>query len=130
MTAKANLAIMEKMERFTLMFIAIMFLANTFAVSAWAKPCINMDINMASSTQQVMDMSNIPCHEDKEEKSPTKHCDGVCLCLHASIHQTPILNDNSAINAPIINAARLFNKTDNPASMATAPPRRPPKTNS
>lgn len=116
------------MKRFILMFVAVMFFANTFAVSAWAKPCVNMD--MQPSIEKAADMGDMPCHGDKQEKSPTQHCDGVCLCLHASIHQTPVLSDSAFIKAPIIETARLFNKAERPASMATAPPRRPPKYNS
>lgn len=116
------------MKRFILMFVAVMFLANTFAVSAWAKPCMNID--MASSVEQTMDMGDMPCHEDKEQKSPTNHCDGVCLCLHVSINQTPTLNDNSYLSIPIIKDQKLFSQNEHAASMSTAPPRRPPKTNS
>lgn len=116
------------MKRFILMFVAVMFLANAFAVSAWAKPCMNMD--MASSNQQTMDMSDMPCHEDKEQKSPTKHCDGVCLCLHVSINQTPVLYDQASLDMPLGQSERLVAKNERVASMATAPPQRPPKTNS
>jgi len=103
----------------------MMFLANTFAVSAWAKPCVNMD--MSSPSQQMVDSSDMPCHEGNEQKTPTKHCDGVCLCLHVSINQIPILNDSSDLDVPIIQTDKLINKSDRVASMATAPPRRPPK---
>lgn len=116
------------MKRFILILTAIMFLANAFAVSAWAKPCINMDT--ASSSQQTMEMGDMPCHEDKKQKSPTKHCDGVCLCFHVSINQTPIINNNIALYAPLGNTERLFDKNERVASTATAPPQRPPKTNS
>ena len=116
------------MKRFILMFVAIMFLANTFAVSAWAKPCMNLD--MKPSVQQSMNMSNTPCHEDKEPQSPNKHCDGICLCVHVSINQTPTLNDNSYLNIPIVKSQKLLNQNERVASMATSPPQRPPKTNS
>ena len=116
------------MKRFILIFVAVMFLANTFTVSAWAKPCINMD--MASSSQQAMDMEGMPCHDDKEPKSPNKHCDGVCLCLHVSINQTPTLSDNSYLSIPIVKNQKLLNHNEHAASMSTAPPRRPPKLNS
>mgnify|MGYP000300709219 CR=1 FL=1 len=128
MTCLTNLVIMVDMKRFILMFTAIMFLANAFAVSAWAKPCINMD--MASSSQQAMDIGDMPCHEDKEQKSPTKHCDGVCLCLHVSINQTPVLNDQASLDVPLGQSERLNAANERVASMATAPLRRPPKSNS
>lgn len=117
---------MVKMKRFILMFVAVMFLANTFAVSAWAKPCVNMD--MASSSQQMNNMADMPCHEDMDkEQTPTKHCDGVCLCFHVSINQTPVLNDMATFGLPDTQKEQLFNKDERVASMATAPPSPPPK---
>lgn len=114
------------MKRFILMFTAIMFLANAFAVSAWAKPCVNM--NEPSSMVQTMDMGEMPCHEKQgEQKSPTKHCDGVCLCFHASINQTPVLNNQTSLDMPLGQSERLASKNEHVASMVTAPPRRPPK---
>lgn len=117
------------MKRFILMFTAIMFLANAFAVSVWAKPCVNM--NEPSSMTQTMDMDDVPCHEKKDEqKSPTKHCDGVCLCFHASINQTPVLNNQASLDMPLGQSERLIAKNEHVASLATAPPRRPPKSTS
>jgi hypothetical protein len=124
---------MVNMKRFILMFTAVMFLANTFAVSAWAKPCINMD--MSSSTQETMAPGDMPCHESmkdgqNEKKPDTKHCDGVCLCFHVSINQTPILNDASKLDFPAMQSESVLSQNERVASMSTAPPRRPPKTNS
>lgn len=117
---------MVNMKRFILMFTAIMFLANAFAVSAWAKPCVSM--NEPSSMAQAMDMGDMPCHEKQDEqKSPTKHCDRVCLCFHASINQTPVLNNQTSLDMPLGQSERLSLKNERIASMATAPPRRPPK---
>ena len=121
------------MKCFILMFTAIMFLANTYAVSAWAKPCMNMDIQ--SSKAEIMAKSDMPCHESMkggqdEQKSPTKHCDGVCLCFHASINQTPVLNNSASLDIPSDQFERLITKNEHVASFATAPPRRPPKSTS
>ncbi|MBI1302039.1 MAG: hypothetical protein GC137_10380 [Alphaproteobacteria bacterium] len=118
------------MKRFILMFTAIMFLANAFAVSAWAKPCVNM--NEPLSMAQAMDMGDMPCHDamkdgQDEKKIPTKHCDGVCLCFHASINQTPVLNNQAGLDIPLGQSERLIVKNERVASMATAPLRRPPK---
>ena len=115
---------MEKMNRFILMFVAVMFLANTFTVSAWAKPCINMD--MASSSQ-TMAMGDMPCHEDSEQKSPAKHCDGLCLCLHVAMSQIPIVTYNINLKVPAVSADRVISENDQITTQATAPPRRPPK---
>lgn len=118
------------MKRIILMFIAVMFLANTMTVSAWSKPCMNM--NAPSSSAKVVQMEDMPCHEDmkkeqNEQQSPTKHCDGLCLCFHVSINQTPVLNDTTSLDTPLNKSERLTTKNERVASMATAPPRRPPK---
>lgn len=117
---------MAIMKHFILMFTAIMFLANAFAVSAWAKPCVNM--NEPSSMTQMMDMGDMPCHEKQDEqKSPTTHCDGICLCFHVSINQTPVLNNQISLDMPLGQSERLISKNEHVASFATTPPRRPPK---
>lgn len=129
MTVYPNAVIMVTMKRFILMFAAIMFLANAFAVSAWAKPCVN--INSTQISAEMTDMSDMPCHEGgDEQKSPVQHCDGLCLCLHASINQTPVLNDGFAFNAIMLHSERLSIENERVASMSSAPPRRPPKLNS
>ena len=121
---------MVNMKRFILMFTAIMFLANTYAVSAWAKPCMNMDVQ--PSAAETMAKGDMPCHDamkdgQDKQKSPTKHCDGVCLCFHASINQTPVLNNQTSLDMPLGQSERLASKNEHVASMVTAPPRRPPK---
>jgi hypothetical protein len=113
---------MKEMKRFILMFVAIMFFANTYAVSAWAKPCVN---NAAPSISQ--GMSNMPCHDGGEQENTAKHCDGLCLCAHAAISQTPILSDNLDLYVPISSTERLGAHNEPLTSMAATPPRRPPK---
>ena len=68
-----------------------MFFANTMVVSAWAKPCMMSETEMSQSA----DMEEVPCHEENknETQDPLNHCDGVCLCLHVSVSQTPVLSD-------------------------------------
>lgn len=99
MTLLPNYSIMVNMKRFSIVFLMVMFLANTVVVSAWAKPCMMNDTEMTEMSQK-FDMGDMPpCHEEnKSEKqdsqqSNTNHCEGVCLCLHVSITQTPVLSD-------------------------------------
>lgn len=128
---------MMNMKHFILMFVAVMFLANTVALSAWAKPCIN--IGMSSSSQHMANMDEMPCHENTNEdinkdtnnqqKPATQHCDGLCLCFHVSINQTPVLSDMVNIDMPHTQKDRLLDQVKRFASMATAPPSPPPKRN-
>lgn len=86
------------------------FLANTVIVSAWAKPCLNsgaMDVPMQSQSMidhSDMGMPNMPCEDmqQNQDQNDTQHCDGVCLCLHVSMHQSPTLNTSSPLSVPII----------------------------
>jgi hypothetical protein len=119
---------MEKMKHFILIFTAVMFLANTFAVSAWAKPCMKMD--MSSMVAMADDADTPPCHEQQDQQKTAKHCNGVCLCLHAAISQTPTLSDGVTFDKPLLKTERVFKSQADVASMATAPPKRPPKQNS
>lgn len=114
------------MKCFVFVFTVITLLANTVAVSAWAKPYVNM-----SAPSSVAETVEMICHEKQNEpKSPTTHCHGVCLCFHASIAQTPILGDNSALNVPLGHLERFFIENHRVQSMAIAPPQRPPKSDS
>lgn len=110
------------MKHFILMFTVIVFLANIFAISAWAKPCNTL--NDISPMLNTMSMEDIPCHEEQEQ---TQHCDGICLCLHTCINQTSVLNSQNNIEIPPSKSERLAIKNVSVASIATAPPRRPPK---
>lgn len=71
-----------------------------------------------------------PCHEQQGQQKTAKHCNGICLCLHAAISQTPTLSDGVSLNIPVIKVDRVFTSQARVASMATAPPKRPPKQNS
>ncbi len=116
------------MKKFIWLFVITMFLANTIAVSAWAKPCIGQD-SMAMSQEVTMD-SDMPCHEKaekKDTKDTTKHCDGVCLCLHVSISQTPIFSSSDSVTAPEIGYVSFFDSQNAVVSHKTSPPLRPPK---
>lgn len=116
------------MKKFTWLFVTLIFLANTIAVSAWAKPCIGQD-SMTMSQEMAMD-SDMPCHEkaeQKDTKKTTKHCDGVCLCLHVSINQTPIFNSSNSVTVPEIGYISFFDSQKAVVSYKTSPPIRPPK---
>lgn len=144
MTDAANECIMENMKRILLMFVAVMFLANIFVVSAWAKPCLKMDMSLPFSVpvhQVTEDKGGMPCHDGQavmslsekasekplDQPSTTPHCDGVCLCFHVSVSTTPILSDDFKLTVPVPHAEKLFLKNASFASVFKAPPHRPPK---
>lgn len=115
------------MKRFIICFTAVMFLANAFAVSAWAKPCVKMHDNNVVSSSMVSSDTEMPCHQEKKKNTPAKHCDGLCLCLHVAMSQTPIVTDNINLNVPAMSADRVISENDQITTQATAPPRRPPE---
>lgn len=127
MTLYTNCVTMKSMKRFILFISAFMFLANTFAVSAWAKPCIML--NEPSPIATMSDGLDVPpCHKQQENnKSPLKHCKGLCLCFHASINQTPILSDSTAFYVPFGHQGRLTGSDERLASASIAPVAPPPK---
>ena len=124
------------MKHFVLIFTALMFLANTVTVAAWAKPCAS---NMgAVSVQPMGDVAagdDMPCHDqaekntgpDRKHNDTAKHCDGLCLCVHASIHQTPVMLDDSLWNFPLVVPEKITVSNETVLSWASYPPRRPPK---
>lgn len=73
-----------------------------------------------------------PCHEPMDmdtEKEKSKHCDGVCLCLHVSATQTPTLNDVATMNHGVYRQDMVSISQDSIQSTSYKPPRRPPKIN-
>ena len=120
------------MKRFSTVFLMVMFLANTGIVSAWAKPCMMNDTEMSemSSNSDMGDMP--PCHEENksEEQDPNKHCEGLCLCLHASITQTPVLSDFVAVPDIALGAETYNPHNENVPSQDYSPSNPPPIFNS
>lgn len=129
------------------LFILItIFIANTIMVSAWAQPCpmdgINNqghEIELTVNTDMSMDMANtsssMPCH-DAQESEPyiqnstpddsATHCDGVCLCLNASLSQVSLLDSNS-LKPVIMSVVSRYPALDEFApSRGFSPPYRPP----
>lgn len=105
--------------------MVVMFIAHSFAVSAWAQPCFNM---VKIDQEQTTDTAKMLCHDRDEQKSPIQHCDGICLCFHASLHQTPLLSGSKSCAAPMFATLRLAHENEHLVSIAMMPPRRPPKT--
>lgn len=111
------------------------FLANTIIVSAWAKPCLNggaMDTSAHSETMMDdgdMDMSNMPCEDmqQNQEQNETQHCDGVCLCLHVSTHQSPTLNNPLSISMPALVSMKHTLNDDRFTGISTSTLKRPPR---
>ena len=114
------------MKKLFVFILMVMFLANTFVVSAWAKPCVkSSSFVMAQDMRANMD-ADMPCHDEKQQ-SQTQHCDGLCLCLHVAMGQTVILNDFDVLEPLNISEVQFTISQDALVSRQTAPPRRPPK---
>lgn len=90
---------MMKMKRFLITFLMTMFLANTFVMSAWAKPCMINDKEITEMSLSSDSGDMLPCHEENESEKtdPNNHCEGICLCLHVSTSQTPVLSNFIAV---------------------------------
>lgn len=127
---------MINMKRFSIVLLMTMFLANTTVVSAWAKQCMMNDTEMTEMSQK-SDMGDMPpCHEEnKSEKqdpqqSGINHCEGVCLCLHVSITQTPVLSDLNAVPDVYLSAETYTLSKEDMTSYEGSPSNPPPKFNS
>jgi hypothetical protein len=121
------------MRIFGFAFLIAIFLANTVIVSAWAKPCLSGGA-MNTSTEQPESMMehsgmDMPCEDmqQNDDQDDTQHCDGVCLCLHVSTHQSPTLNNPLSLLMP----ARVSTKhgfiDEQFAGISTATFKRPPR---
>ena len=123
------------MKKLSIVLLMAMFLANTVIVSAWAKPCMMNDMEMTEVSQN-SDMGDMPCHEEnKSEKqapqnSDTNHCEGVCLCLHVSLTQTPVLSDLNAVLDVYLGTETYTLSREDMASYEGSPSNPPPKFNS
>lgn len=119
---------MIRMKKFSIVFLMVMFLANTVAVSAWAKPCAINDTEkseMASNS----DIGNIlPCHEENmpEKQDPTKCCEGICLCLHISSTQMLLLTDYDILLNMVLRADSYNLYDESTPSRDTSPSHPPP----
>ncbi len=127
---------MINMKRFSIVLLMTMFLANTTVVSAWAKPCMMNDTEMAEMSQK-SDMGDMPpCHEENKSEKPdpqqsdTNHCEGVCLCLHVSITQTPVLSDLNVVPDVYLSTETYTLSKEDMASYEGSPSNPPPKFNS
>ena len=129
MTNENHLCILGNMKQIILLFTLTMFLANSFIVSAWADPCAleasdNHFIEMVSDTQD----SIMPCHDAQHAPEELdNHCDGLCLCMHTSIHQIPVLNEVVTMSNYILQDTRLLVSNEFGSSTILAPPFTPPK---
>jgi len=114
------------MRHFVIILLTTAFLLNIITVAAWAKPCM-MKADNGSVMSQKQNMSEMPCHKQKDKKNPNKHCKDICLCFHVSISQTPILGSDIDLLKHDWVAKKFVISDEIAASFAVTPPRRPPK---
>ncbi len=110
----------------------VLFFANTIVMSARAKPCVNHDATEIGHDMGTEAESDMPCHNENlpNTNDRNKHCDGICLCLHVSMSQTPIINDYEILRRPDLSKQQIEILHDVPVSITLLPPRRPPKLSS
>lgn len=92
----------------------VTFLANTTVVSAWAQPCMH-DMNASASTTEMANQNEKP------------HCEGLCLCAHASNSPSLFMKNSDGIRLYIISKQLFVIDNDTLASVSQIPPKRPPK---
>jgi hypothetical protein len=123
------------MRIFGFAFLIAVFLANTVIVSAWAKPCLNGGvIGSPAQSQSMMEhgdmsMSSMPCEDMQktQNQNDTQHCDGVCLCLHASMHQSITLNNPLLLSMPTLVSLKHDFIDDQFSGISTSTLKRPPR---
>ena len=115
------------MKNIALSLLIALFFANTIVVSAWGAPCLKQ-VEIEASYDMAMNMDDeAPCHDGQQKAQD--HCEGLCFCLHAAIHQTPVV-DALAISAPHLLKERIAALDDRAASLIFSPALRPPIQNS
>ncbi len=113
---------MRKLVIFTFMLI---FASSAVISTAWAQPCAqNSSMMMLMNTDQA-DTQTKPCHDSKPQKKQS-HCNGLCLCLHASVSQS-LAQDTGYLFTPILSSGPLWGADEALTPTALSPPRRPPK---
>jgi hypothetical protein len=112
------------MKKVILFILMVVFFANTVVVSAWAKSCLVNDFIQMSQNMDASLSGDIPCHDNQNEQKNT-HCDGICLCVHVSVSQAFITNDD-VLNIPVIAHDRFVSENETISARATYPPHRPP----
>lgn len=116
------------MKKYGLFLLAVIFLTNTIAMTAWAKPCMT---NPAPQPSAEMKMD---CHKQMQEQGKKKqdrqHCEGICLCEHANLNQTPIIEQPSFLKAPLLSFERIEEKITALHTRSISPLRKPPRVHS
>ncbi|GAB5388180.1 MAG: hypothetical protein Alpg2KO_11480 [Alphaproteobacteria bacterium] len=112
-----------------LIILAVLFLANAVVASAWASTCLMTDTTQMGH-EMTSDMSgDMPCHEMPESQDQPEqhdHCDGICLCLHASLSQHIIADASGQIVGPNMSARGLIMDNERTTASVLHPPYRPP----
>lgn len=110
------------MKKVFFFILSIIFVANTIAQVAWAKPCPNSNnTHLEISVEDDMD-----CHKKKQEKN-TKHCEGICLCDHIQNSQTPFLEKPYNLKKLQTVSQKILSTNETGKSRHPSPQRRPPR---
>lgn len=98
----------------------IIFLFNSFAITAWAETCV--------MHQNHTIMAEINCHDMDEETQKDTHCNGICLCEHIELSATPIIPEINLLQEPLAHENTVISELETFISKTHAPRLRPPIT--
>lgn len=130
------------MKNFIFIITILMFTVNGFAVAAMAGNCMQSPLKTITQDkiaqkpchQMSMDentpySSHSSAHDSKQDKqnNNSKYCEGICLCLHASISSGYTLPDKTPMYFGVSSFSHVW-LTDTALNSATlSPPLQPPK---
>lgn len=128
------------MKKHTVLLFLLLFTMNAVISSAWVIPCFKT-VQTSIQTQLVVTGKNdMPCHQmtmdvNESEPMPTSkseshalhtHCDGLCLCAHATV--SPTIHLSGMVWAlPVTRSHFSIPQDDAVASLSMPPHKRPPK---
>lgn len=96
---------MNNMNIFFQCLVIFAFVFNAFALNAFAASC-PQPVDMGAKQERSMSFDDsIPCpnHKAPEQSQKDRHCDGICLCFDAALHNVPVL--------PQVEMPKLFFET-------------------
>ena len=107
-------------------FLALtIFVFNSSISVAWAGNfnCDKMNMAVEKSVQ-----NNIPCHDGQKENKSGHHCDGVCMCVHASVPNVLFFSDIKLSELNYSDSIKFIITNDTTISYKQSPEDIPPIT--
>lgn len=110
------------------MLLVCILLVNMQTVSTWAMPAQEMK---PATMDKMAGDDNDPCDtmqnfSDKKGDGSPRHCEGLCLCMHVSSFQSPIMDAPVTI-PPVLMRLTYAIPHDRISSRSFLPLKRPPR---